>query len=555
VREIDLTEEKAMTRMGTGLDDETLDFVLQTLKTVTDRKLDKDVRLHLDEEEEFPLDLVNEMLGPEMGLHLLFLPEEIGGLGGGARDLFRVSEEMARVDLGVATAFLAIALGVDPIIVGGTKEQKAKWLGRIAEEGLIVAYGVTEPAAGSDVATIKTTADPIVGDNGEVEAYRLSGTKQFITNGGVAQVYTILARAPGGPSFFVIDRDMEGVSVGATERKHGIRASNTAQVILEDVLVPVEDLLGIEEGKGLDQANQVFGFTRLMVAAFGLGAGEEALARAIRYGHEREQFGEPLYRKQGFTHKLIVPHVVRLEAARAYCEYVASRLDGGEGGLQVEGSVAKLFATEAGNEAADAALQAHGGYGYTHEYEVEKIRRDVRITTIYEGTSEIQQSIIGTHRWRMAVRSKGAFFTDMADTIREHTTDGLDVVTLATEALGKTILLCHKTKLPREQWALFELARLATEVETAVTLTRKAVTTDGPKRELLLACAKLHGAAAARDVAVTGLRLIAGTGRYSEDEVNQYREAIGFEKLIAPSANELELMETVAHEIEEQLVW
>ncbi len=128
-----------MERTRAGLDDETLGFVLQTLKTVTERRLDQKTRLHLDEEAEFPLELVNEMLGPDLGLHLLFLPEDVGGLGGGGRDVFRVSEEMARVDLGVATAFLAICLGVDPIIVGGTEEQKRHWLGRIGEEGLIVA--------------------------------------------------------------------------------------------------------------------------------------------------------------------------------------------------------------------------------------------------------------------------------------------------------------------------------------------------------------------------------------------------------------------------------
>jgi alkylation response protein AidB-like acyl-CoA dehydrogenase len=370
------------------LDDESLAIVLQSLHTLTERRLDKDTRLALDEEDRFPTELVEEMFGPELGLHLLFLPEEVGGLGGGCRDLFRVSEEMARVDLGVASALLATALGVDPIIVGGTEEQRQRWLGRIAEEGLIVAYGVTEPEAGSDVARLKTVADPIESD-GSVQGYRLTGTKQFITNGGVAQILTILARAPGGPSFFVVERDTPGLSVGPPEKKHGIRASNTTQVILEDVEVPADHLLGLEEGRGLDQANEVFGFTRLLVASFGLGAGEEALRRAVAYGHERIQFGVSLYSKQGFSHKLIVPHAVRLEAARAYCEEVAGRLDDGRGGLQVEGAVAKLFATEAGNAAADAAIQAHGGYGYIHEYEVEKIRRDVRITTIFEGTSEI----------------------------------------------------------------------------------------------------------------------------------------------------------------------
>jgi alkylation response protein AidB-like acyl-CoA dehydrogenase len=529
------------------LDDESLAIVLQTLRTVTERRLDKDTRLALDEEDRFPTELVDEMLGPELGLHLLFLPEEVGGLGGGGRDLFRVSEEMARVDLGVATAFLAIALGVDPIIVGGTEDQRQRWLGRIAEEGLIVAYGVTEPEAGSNVARLKTVAEPIESD-GSVQGYRLTGTKQFITNGGVAHIFTVLARTPGGPSFFVVERDTPGLSAGVPEKKHGIRASNTTQVTLDGVEVPADHLLGLEEGKGLEQANEVFGFTRLMVASFGLGAGEEALRRAVSYGRERVQFGVPLYEKQGFTHKLIVPHAVRLEAARAHCEEVAGRLDSGEKGLQVEGAVAKLFATEAGNAAADAAIQAHGGYGYTHEYEVEKIRRDVRITTIYEGTSEILQNIIGTHRWRAVVRSKGGFYHDMADSLRQIGTG--EAAALAADALAETVLECHRHRLPREQYVLFELARLAAEVETAVALARKAAGEDGRHHELLMPASRLHAAAAAHDVVTTGLRLLLASGRCSDDEIADYRSRVRFDDALAASTGELELMNEVAAALE-----
>ena len=525
----------------TGLDDESLDFVLQTLKTVAQRKLDAETRLRLDAEDTFPHDLMQELLGPEVGLHLLFLPEDVGGLGGGGRDLLRVSEEMARIDLGVATAFLAIALGVDPIIVGGTSEQKQLWLGRIADEGMIVGYAVTEPAAGSNVASLATIAEPVVDSDGTPTAYRITGTKQFITNGGVADLYTVLAKTPGGPSFFVVERSTSGISVGNHEIKHGIRASNTTQVIFEDVEVPADQLIGLKEGHGLNQANAVFGFTRLMVASFGLGAGEEALDRAIQYAHERTQFGEILFAKQGFTHKLIVPHVVRLEAARAYCEMVARRLDAGETGLQVEGAVAKLFATEAGNQAADAAIQAHGGYGYTHEYEVEKIRRDVRITTIYEGTSEILQSIIGTHRWRMNVRSKGGFYRGMAETLTGKETG--HSAALAATALAELFLLCHTTKLPREQWAMFELARLAAEVETAVQLSLKAAGDSSPQSEFFTVCANLHATSAARDVAQTGLRLLLASGRYDSDAIDQWRKAAEFEGCLAVSAGEMTLMD------------
>lgn len=530
-------------RQRAGLDDETLGFVLQSLATVAERRLDKETRLRLDEEDCFPVEFVTELLGPDLGLHLLFLPEEVGGLGGGGRDLFRVSEEMARIDLGVATAFLAIALGVDPIVVGGTDDQRRFWLGRIAEEGLIVAYGVTEPEAGSNVARLKTEAKPIAGDDGEITGYRLTGTKQFITNGGVAQIFTILARAPGGPSFFVVERDAPGLTVGAPEKKHGIRASNTTQVILDGVELAADRLLGLAEGKGLEQANEVFGFTRLMVAAFGLGAGEEALDRAIRYGHERIQFGVPLFDKQGFTYKLVVPHAVRLEAARAYCEDVADRLDSGEPGLQVEGAIAKLFASEAGNAAADAAIQAHGGYGYTHEYEVEKIRRDVRITTIYEGTSEILQNIIGTHRWRMVVKTKGGFYGDMAKSLRGMGTG--EGAALAADALATTILECHSRRLPREQFVLMELARLATEVEIAVVFARKAAQ-GGDHADLLVPCARLQGGQAARDVVTTGHRLLAGSDRFSEEELDRYRADVRFDEVLRTATGELELMRRVA---------
>jgi alkylation response protein AidB-like acyl-CoA dehydrogenase len=532
-----------------GLDDDTLASVLQTLKTVSERRLDRRTRLRLDEEDRFPSELMQELLGPEVGLHLLFLPEEVGGLGGGGRDLFRVSEEMARIDLGVATAFLAIALGVDPIIVGGTDEQRRHWLGRIAEEGLIVAYAVTEPEAGSNVARLATEARPVDGGAGTPRSYRLSGSKQFITNGGVAQIFTVLARAPGGPSFFVVERAAPGVSVGAPEKKHGIRASNTTQIILDDVEVPADHLLGLAEGKGLEQANQVFGFTRLMVAAFGLGAGEEALQRAIDYSHERVQFGEPLYRKQGFTHRLIVPHAVRLEAARAYCEEVARRLDAGGDGLQVEGAIAKYFATEAGNAAADAAIQAHGGYGYTHEYEVEKIRRDVRITTIYEGTSEILQNIIGTHRWRIAVKTRGGFYRDLAAALRERGSG--EAAALAADALGETILACHSKRLPREQYVLMELARLASEVETAVALAHK-VAAGARRSDLLPACARLHGGAAARDVVMTGLRLLHGSGCCDDGEIADFRSRVRFEEVVATASGELDLMSRVAAALESE---
>ncbi|MCA9872751.1 MAG: acyl-CoA dehydrogenase family protein, partial [Anaerolineales bacterium] len=372
-----------------GLDQETRNMILDTLRKYAERKLTTDYLLKLDHEDEFPHEVLQELYDPmQLGLHLLFIPEEYEGLGGGAYDIYRVSELMASIDLGVATGVLATFLGSDPIRVGGTEEQKALWMGRIAEEALLMAYGATEPQAGSDLASMSTKAVPVQ-DNGSVAGYKISGQKQWISNGAVADLYTVLALAPGGPSWFVVDKDAPGFTKGKPEDKHGIRASNTAALFLEDVYVPADRLVGGVEGQGLAQAQAVFGYTRLMVGAFGLGAGWEALKRAIRYSQERIQAGAPLSQKQGYTHKLIVPNAARLEAARSYIEWVAERLDseGGEHGLQTEGAIAKYMATEAGNKAAEDAIQAHGGYGYTKEYMVEKIKRDVRITTIYEGTS------------------------------------------------------------------------------------------------------------------------------------------------------------------------
>ncbi len=461
-----------------GLSTEMCDMVIQTLRQVTARELPDSLLLELDEKDEFPADVVQKMLSPDVGLHLIFLPENVGGLGGGARDICRVSEEMAKSDLGVATAFLAICLGTDPILVGGTDEQKTKWLGRIASEGLIVAYGVTEPSAGSDVASIQTTADRICDDDGNVTGYRINGTKQFITNGGVAQLYTILAKTPSGPSFFIVERDTEGLSVGVHEDKHGIRASNTTGVVLEDVVVPADQLICLEEGQGLKQANAVFGYTRLMVGAFGLGGGQAPLERALAYAKTRMQFGAPIFEKQGYQFKLLVENWIDLAAGRAYAEQSALTIDNGNHDLATEGSIAKYWCTEAGLRAANCAIQALGGYGYTREYMVEKMYRDVRITTIYEGTSEIQQSIIGMYRWRQTVRSKGQFYEDLAvnmDALQEkHSDVGAQTLAVAIRGLNEVVQHLHKARLTRNQIIMFTMADMMTICEVAAAFAEKA---------------------------------------------------------------------------------
>ncbi len=486
------------------LDAGDLDLIVTTLKEFTEREAPLERRLQWDGSDTCPVDAVRAMLGPEVGLHLVFLPEEYGGMGGGAYDIYRLSCEFAKIDLGLATSMLAVALGTDPIRVGCTPAQKQRWMPRIANEGLIVAYGVTEPEAGSNVQNVRTIAERITDASGRVTHYKLNGVKQFISNGSIADLYTILAKAPDGPTFFVVERKTAGLTPGKHEIKHGIRLSDTAQVLLQDVVIPVENLVGDKEGEGLKQANEVFGFTRLMVAGFGLGAGLRSLEKAIAYSKQRRQMGTLLCEKQGFTHKLLVPNSVRLAAAQAYIEHVADLLDWGTEDRQIEGAVAKLFATEVGNLAADDAVQALGGYGYCVEFEVEKIRRDARILRIYEGTSEIMQNIIGVFRMRQSVKSRGQFYGGMAAEVEPHAECGGPAAARVARFLSDAVALAFERKLLKQQYAMFEIATSMAEVETAVALTRAAAAKRDP---LLAAQARVWAADVNVSVAVRLLKL------------------------------------------------
>ena len=299
------TTHPADPKVRPGLDADTLKLTLEAIRDYLADSIPEERQLQLDHDDVCPQDVVTGMCSDQLGIQLLFIPEEYGGMGGNTIDVYRVCEEMARFDLGVATSVLATFLGSDPIFVGATAEHQRRWLTEIAEHGILYAYGATEPEAGSDLAALKTTATPVVSD-GTVTGYRLNGRKQWISNGGIADKYTILARAPGGPSWFVLDRGTDGFTQNRPEDKHGIRLSNTAALFLEDALVPAGNLVGGVEGQGFTQAQKVFGYTRLMVAAFGLGGGWSALDRAIGYSTTRIQGGAPLSTKQGYTHKLIV---------------------------------------------------------------------------------------------------------------------------------------------------------------------------------------------------------------------------------------------------------
>jgi len=511
----------------------TLKLSVKSLKEFAKKRLPDETLIELDERDECPLDVVRDMCSPDkLGIQLLFIPEEFGGMGGGTFDVYCICEEMARIDLGVATSVLATFLGSDPITVGATPEQKKFWLSRIADEGLLFAYGATEPEAGSDLGALRTTADPVVKD-GRTVGYKINGNKQWISNGGIAGAYTVLANTPSGPSWFVVEKDAKGFTHDQPEDKHGIRLSNTAALAFNDVYVDADRLIGGVEGQGLNQAQAVFGYTRLMVAAFGLGAGWAALDRAIPYSTKRIQAGSPLSEKQGYTHKLIVPHVARLEAARSYIEETAERIDAGEGSLNTEGAIAKYMATEAGNQAADASIQALGGYGYTHEYLVEKISRDVRITTIYEGTSEIMEMTISRDRWQFHLKTRGEHYHEQARELEllhaRHPNVGANIAALANHTLAEVMEKARAGRLTRYQHILLRLGEWIAYAESAGCLARRAARlADGKLHEkanrrfdatALAALSRVFARDAALKVAEEGTRWVCGASAANDAEI------------------------------------
>jgi alkylation response protein AidB-like acyl-CoA dehydrogenase len=536
-----------------GLDQESLQMVLETIGQLRKRLLTKEKILEYDRKEIFPEETIREMLGPEIGLQLLMLPEAYGGMGGGARDTCAVTREMAKICLGITTAFFALQLGADPILVGGTEEQKQKWLGAIAEGNSLVAYAVTEPDAGSNVVAIKTKADPVTNDAGEITGYKINGNKQFISTGLYADFITVLANTPEGATFFIMEKGTEGYTPGKGEEKHGIRASNTSPLTFADAFVPVENLIGGVPGQGFKQASKVFGYTRVMVAAMALGGGEAAMEIAINYAKERIQFKAPLSEKQGYTHKLIIPHVVRLAAADAYIAEVAERLDSGEEHLEVEGSIAKLFAPESANKAAEDAIQALGGYGYITEYEVEKIKRDVRITCIYEGTSEIQQNIISTFRWKKTRKSKGEFYQSISDEMLRLDSDvddlGCRIYGLAASALNQAIDLAHEQRLTRQQYVMFALADMMTHVEVGASLARKAfekVQSGDAAAERFKLISRLFANEVSQMVSQGILKIVMGCGACDLDMTNNFMQKIAYTELTASCQNIINDMDQLA---------
>ena len=539
----------------------TLKLSLKSLRDFAKKRLPDETLIELDERDECPLDIILDMCNPDkLGIQLLFIPEEFGGMGGGTFDVYCICEEMARIDLGVATSLFATFLGSDPITVGATPEQKKLWLSRIADEGLLFAYGATEPEAGSDLGALKTTADRVLQD-GKIVGYKINGNKQWISNGGIAGAYTVLANTPAGPSWFIVEKGAKGFTHDEPENKHGIRLSNTAALAFNDVYVDADRLIGSVEGQGLNQAQAVFGYTRLMVAAFGLGAGWAALDRAIPYSTKRIQAGAPLSEKQGYTHKLIIPHVTHLEAARSYIEETAERIDAGnEGSLNTEGAIAKYMATEAGNAAAEASIQALGGYGYTHEYMVEKIKRDVRITTMYEGTSEIMEMTISRDRWQLHLKTRGQHYHDEARKLEalhaQHPEVGANIAALSLRALAEVMEQCRVGRSTRHQHMLLRLGELIAYAECAGSLCRRAaLLAEGKLNEKanrrfdatgLALLSRIFAREAAFKVALEGFRWVTGSASLNDAETVALETSLGITAIHRLQAGLIADMDSVA---------
>ena len=342
-----------------------------------------------DKSEEFPHEIIKIIADSD--LFAIFVPVEYGGTGGGVLDLCIATEELSRACGGIAVCYAASALGTFPIVLFGSEEQKKKYLPDLAKGKTIAAFGITEPEAGSDASAIKTSA---VKNGGH---YILNGTKHFITNGGEAGVYTIIAitdrtRGARGASAFIVEKGTPGFTFGKKEEKMGIRASMTKELIFTDCRVPKENLIA-REGMGFIVTMKTFDMSRPGVAAQALGIAQGALELAVKYAKERKQFGKSISSFQGIQW-MLADMATKVEASRAIIYATARMVDSGNTNVAKESAMAKLFASDTAMQVTTDAVQILGGYGYMRDYPAEKYMRDAKITQIYEGTNQIQRNII-----------------------------------------------------------------------------------------------------------------------------------------------------------------
>ncbi len=347
------------------------------------------VAADFDEHATFPDDIFQK--ARELGIVNMNIPAEYGGVGASPFEEVLVAEELGYGCTGISTSISTNALGSLPIILAGNDKQKQHWLGeRLAEKGELVSYCVTEAAAGSNVVGIQTRAEK------KGSSYIINGSKIFITNASHAHFFTVFAKTNPdaghrGMTAFIIDRNAPGVKVGKKFDKLGQRASDTAEIVFENVEVSEENRLG-EEGQGFYLAMKVFDYSRPGVAAAAVGLQRRALEECVKYAKEREAFGTPIYQHQAIGHK-IADMAINYEASRLLTWQAAWQVEAGISNPKIP-AYAKAFAADMATKAAVDAVQVFGGYGFMKEYPVEKLLRDVKIFQIYEGTSEIQRNII-----------------------------------------------------------------------------------------------------------------------------------------------------------------
>jgi butyryl-CoA dehydrogenase len=359
------------------------------------------VRAELDETGEFPWDVMKVLA--QSDLFGLFIPEEYGGLGKGCLELCVAIEELSRACLGVSTTYAANALGTYPILLFGSSDQKKKYLPDIAAGKRLVAFGLTEANAGSDAGGTQTTAKL---DGNE---YIINGTKQWITNGGEAEIYTIIAitdrsKGPRGASAFVVEKGTPGFTFGKKENKMGIRASATTELIFDNCRIPKENLIG-KDGAGFLVAMKTLDSSRTGVGSQGVGVAQGAYEEAVKYAKKRVQFGHPIISFQAIQH-MLADMATSIEAARSLVYSVARFIDSGAKDVSKESAMSKVFATDVAMKVTTDALQVTGGTGYMKEYPLEKMMRDAKILQIYEGTNQIQRNVIGQAIIKEAARNK-----------------------------------------------------------------------------------------------------------------------------------------------------
>ncbi len=347
------------------------------------------IRAELDEKEEFPWEIMKHLADTDM--FRIFIPEEYDGLSGSCLDLCLVIEELSRACAGVALCYAATSLGSIALVRYGTEEQKQKYLPDIANGKKLAAFGITEATAGSDASAIRTTAEKVN------DGYLINGSKQFVSNAGEAEIYTIIAltdktKGARGASSFVVEKSTPGFSFGRKEKKLGIRASATRELVFDNCLIPKENLIG-KEGMGFIIALNIFDQSRPGIGAQAVGIAQAALEASVDYARQRIQFGHPIIAIQAIQH-MLADMAIQVEAARALTYAVARAIDSGAKQTTKESAMAKVFASDVAMRVTTDAVQIFGGYGYMKDYPVEKMMRDAKITQIYEGTNQVLRNTI-----------------------------------------------------------------------------------------------------------------------------------------------------------------